>query len=92
MKDQSVKKMTLYASLFLLQYLLCRVYSVIGGGFPFQNNPQDLCDYFGLNHIYFKKLSHTNVQNQLSGFGRKIHVCKDHLPDHLQTILEMKTP
>ena len=39
----------------------------------------------GLNNIYFEKLSHTNVQNEQSGFGRKLQACKDHLPkkDHL---------
>ena len=35
---------------------------------------------FGLNNIYFEKLSHTNVQNEQSGFGRKLQACKDHLP------------
>ena len=34
----------------------------------------------GLNNIYFEKLSHTNVQNEQSGFGRKLQACKDHLP------------
>ena len=34
----------------------------------------------GLNNIYFEKLSHTNVQTEQSGFGRKLQACKDHLP------------
>ena len=34
----------------------------------------------GLNNIYFEKLSHTNVQNEQSGFGRKLQACKDHPP------------
>ena len=37
--------------------------------------------YFGLNNIYFEKLTHTNVQNEQSGFGRKLQACKDHLPN-----------
>ena len=39
----------------------------------------------GLNNIYFEKLSHTNLQTEQSGFGRKLQACKDHLPkkDHL---------
>ena len=36
--------------------------------------------HIGLNNIYFEKLSHTNVQNEQSGFGRKLQACKDHLP------------
>ena len=36
--------------------------------------------YFGLNNIYFEKLSHTNLQTEQSGFGRKLQACKDHLP------------
>ena len=35
---------------------------------------------FGLNNIYFEKLSHTNLQTEQSGFGRKLQACKDHLP------------
>ena len=38
----------------------------------------------GLNNIYFEKLSHTNVQNEQSGFGRKLQACKDHLPNVLK--------
>ena len=34
----------------------------------------------GLNNIYFEKLSHTNLQTEQSGFGRKLQACKDHLP------------
>ena len=34
---------------------------------------------FGLNNIYFEKLSHTNVQNEQSGFGRKLQACEDHV-------------
>ena len=36
--------------------------------------------WFGLNNIYFEKLSHTNVQTEQSGFGQKLQACKDHLP------------
>ena len=45
----------------------------------------NLCLKFGLNNIYFEKLSHTNLQTEQSGFGRKLQACKDHLPkkDHL---------
>ena len=38
------------------------------------------CIIFGLNNIYFEKLSHTYVQTEQSGFGRKLQACKDHLP------------
>ena len=38
-----------------------------------------ICFFLGLNNIYFEKLSHTNVQNEQSGFGRKLQACKDHL-------------
>ena len=47
---------------------------------------------FGLNNIYFEKLSHTNLQTEQSGFGRKLQACKDHLHFCRFILCLMKNP
>ena len=47
----------------------------------FYNTDTDHVPTVGLNNIYFENLSHTNLQNEQSGFSRKLQACKDHLPN-----------